>query len=288
MDLHCPTPQRKGGPLTLLRGIRPRLGLAWFLPPTLDAPFPSLHTIEMGIPSQLAVMVLGCYPLSGVRFLRLLLTDAEDHSPTEQSLIQIVTICKDLRGLAILTPCFDLPVLNLPLPPDLTQLLIYTDGVESINNADLVDLCSKMPNLEDLGLIPVSPPINDDPPSLTLEVIRSIANVCPCLGRASLYINTDILDIQFSFDDPPLPSNHPLSVLGFLPSRVRDCSAVATYLCALFQDARRAPTIVTRAIHFDEYFNWEGRYFCDGFEDSEEEWGNVAEFMGTLRRRVIS
>ncbi|KAF8319219.1 uncharacterized protein EI90DRAFT_1533647 [Cantharellus anzutake] len=40
---------------------------AWhdFGPPALDTPFPSLHTIEMAIPSQLAVIVLGYYPLSG-------------------------------------------------------------------------------------------------------------------------------------------------------------------------------------------------------------------------------
>ncbi|KAF8319217.1 uncharacterized protein EI90DRAFT_3132648 [Cantharellus anzutake] len=257
-------------------------------PSTLDTPFPSLRTIEMAVPSQLAAIVLGYYPLDGVRFLRLLLTDDENDPPTEQSLIQIVTICKGLHGLLLVAPDFSLPVLKLPLSPNLTHLTVCTNDVETITNADLVYLCSKMPNLEELGLIPVEVDRNDDPPGLTLEVIRSIAGVCPRLERASLYINTDVSGIQFSFDDPPFPSNHPLSTLSFVPSSVRNRSEVATYLCTVFPDARRAPMIMAPRVSFVQYFDWDGPYH-DAREDPEEEWEweCVKEFMDTLRRRVV-
>ncbi|KAF8328546.1 uncharacterized protein EI90DRAFT_3017603 [Cantharellus anzutake] len=252
-------------------------------PSTFDTPFPSLHTIEMAVPSQLAVIVLGYYPLDGVRFLRLLLTDDENDLPTEQSLIQIVTICKGLHELLLVAPDFSLPVLKLPLSPNLTYLMVCTNDVETITNAELVDLCSKMPNLEELGLIPVEVDRNDDPPGLTLEVIRSIAGVCPRLERASLYINTDVSGIQFSFDDPPFPSNHPLSTLCFAPSPVRNRSEVAAYLCTVFPDARRAPTIMAPRVSFQQHFSWGGPHH----HDPEEEWKCVSEFMDKLRRRVI-
>ncbi|KAF8328572.1 uncharacterized protein EI90DRAFT_3290502 [Cantharellus anzutake] len=258
---------------------------AWysFEPPTLDTPFPSLHTIAMAVPSQLSVIVLGYYPLDGVRFLGLLLTDKKDDPLTEQSLTRIVTICKGLHELLLVAPNFSLPVLKLPLLPNLTHLTVCTNGVETINNADLVDLGSKMPNLEDLGLIPVQV---HDPPSLTLEVIRAIAGVCPRLGRASLYVNTDVSDIRFSFDDPPLPSNHPLSTLCFAPSPVQNCCEVAMYLCTVFQDARHAPTIMAPEVSFEQHFSWEGLDHRTD-QDPGEGWKYVAEFMGTLRRRII-
>ncbi|KAF8342721.1 uncharacterized protein EI90DRAFT_3030012, partial [Cantharellus anzutake] len=264
---------------------------AWdgFEPPTLETPFPSLHTIEIAIPSQLAVIVLGYYPLGGVRFLRMLLTDEDDPS-TEQSLVQIVTMCTGLHGLLLVTPGLKFPVLKLPLSPNLTHLVVCTDGVETINNTDLVNLCSKMPNLEVLGLIPTEVQIhledNNYPPGLTLEVIRSIANVCPRLERASLYIDTDVSGSQFSLDDPPLPSNHPLSTLCFAPSQVRNHSEVAMYLCAMFQDAQRTPTIMAPAFNFYDHFIWDGPHH-NTFRDSEVEWGRVAELMHSLRRRVI-
>ncbi|KAF8329456.1 uncharacterized protein EI90DRAFT_3125227 [Cantharellus anzutake] len=255
---------------------------AWlsFEPSTLDAPFPSLRTLEMVVPSKLAAIILGYYPLDGVHCLGLLLTDNKNDPPTEQSLIQIVTSCKSLHRLLLVAPYSRLPVLQLPLSPDLTHLVVCTDSVGTIDNADLVYLCSKTPNLEALELVPTRVLGN---PRLTLEVIRSIAEVCPRLERVSLYVDTDVSGIRFSFDDAPIPSNHPLSTLCFTPSEVLNRSEVATYLCTLFRDAQRAPIIVALSVCFGRHFGWKWPIY----EDSEEEWECVAEFMDTLWRRVV-
>ncbi|KAF8328574.1 uncharacterized protein EI90DRAFT_3017623 [Cantharellus anzutake] len=252
-------------------------------PPTLDTPFPSLRAITMAALSQLVVTVLGYYPLDGVRSLELLLIDYNYDPPTEQSLIQIVTTCKCLHRLHLITPHLRLPLLKLPLSPDLTHLVVCTDGVAMIDSADLVYICSMMPNLEVLDLIPTMV-FRSYPPGLTLEVIRSIAEVCPRLERASLYIDTDISGIRFSFDDPPFPSNHPLSTLCLTSCQVLNCSEVAMYLCTLFQDAQRTPTIKAPEVSFRQQFGW-----WDGPDlgSPEKEWKGVGEIMDMLRRQVI-
>ncbi|KAF8328575.1 uncharacterized protein EI90DRAFT_3125995 [Cantharellus anzutake] len=257
-------------------------------PPTLDTPFPSLRAIEMAVPSQLAAIVLGYYPLDGVRSLGLLLIDYKYNPPTEQSLIQIVTTCKCLHRLLLITPHFRLPVLKLPLSPELTHLVVCTDGVETIDNADLMYICSKMPNLEVLDLIPTQV-CRNHPPGLTLEVIRSIAGICPRLERASLYIDMDISGIQFSFDDPPFPLNHPLSTLYFTPSQVLNRTEVAMYLCTLFQDPQRAPAIKAPKVSFRQQLGcWDGPHFHSTEQNPEEEWKCVGEIMDTLRRHAIA
>ncbi len=172
------------------------------------------------------------------------------------------------------------------------HLYIRTQYYGSITNEDFRELCIAMPNLEFLALIPMRIPFSnqiipfpdtDRVPQLTLRVIRSIADTCPHLKHAVLYLNTDLLSLQCYSDDEPFPSDHPLLSLCFPSTPVHDCVDVAAYLCNLFPDPCHTPSITTLCFRPpDDHFRLTPPYPADS-----DDWMKVAKIMDTLKKQVI-
>ncbi len=213
----------------------------------------------------------GCHPVL-----------ASDHHSHDVP-IQAITQCKALTELQLVTPHWRFSVLGLCLSSrHMKHLYIRTQDRLSITDEDFRKLCIEMPNLEFLGLIPMSISCTDPLPELTLGAIRSIADTCPHLRHAVLYVDTELSSLQCYFDDDPFSPNHPLLSLCFPPTPVCDCIDVAAYLCTLFPDPGRTPSI--RALSSTEKLSyWEPFSDCNS-----DDWMQIAGMMDTLRKRVIS